>query len=646
MSFLTFDKTQLINLEYSLPKEVLLTNENGDYASSTIVGCNTRKYHGLLVTHLPALDGTRHVLLSSVHETIVQHEQEFNFGINAYPGDFNPKGHKYARWFEMDPTWKLTYRVGGVVLQKEILLHPNLPEILIRYTLLEAHSATWLRLKPYMAFRQVHKVSKSNMFANTKVSEVPNGISIRLYEQYPPLIMQLSRKSGFITAPDWYYQVQYPKEIRRGYDGFEDLFVPGYFELQMKKGQPIIFSAGLKKATIGKLSTLFQELIDKIEIRRTFDEMLHSAAATFIMHSNNGKSISPGYHWFGYWGRHVFIALPGLTLALKKRALFHEVLQTLIKKRKGGLFPDHSTDPSNPVFGSADVSLWFIWALSAALEFGEKKKQLRQTYRSQITEILESYRDHKIVGVGMAENGLIHSYLPDIALTWMDSYIDGKPVTQRPGFAVDVNALWYNAISFALDCAKEMNDEEFRQHWEPIAELVKCSFRSMFWNQSCQCLYDYVFNDEANTDIRPNQVFAASFRYSPLDDEMKKSVLEVVKQELVTPKGIRTLSPRHEDFQASYEGDHHKRDLAYHQGTVWPWLLGHFAEGWLRLNEKSAKSYITEMISGFEEDMYEHGIGTISEVYDGNPPHTPCGAISFASSVGEIIRAKYLLNLY
>jgi len=639
-----FDKTQLINLEYSLPKEVLLTNANGDYASSTIIGCNTRKYHGLLVPVLAAIDGNRHVLLSSVHETIIQHEQEFNLGIHAYPGDYYPKGHKYARWFEMDPTWKMVYRVGGVVLQKEILLSPEKAQVLIRYTLLEAHSQTWIRIKPFLAFRSVHQVRKSNLLANTRIKEVTSGISCRLYLEYPDLFMQVSRQSSFVPAPDWYLQVQYSKEIKRGYDGHEDLFVPGYFELQLKKDQPVVFSAALEEVPAKSLAPLFTKLIGQQPARQTFMDLLSAAASSFIIRNKKGVGLVPGYHWFGAWGRHVFIALPGLTLALGKEDLFDEIIDSMLRRRKGALFPDHSPDINRPVYGSVDVSLWFIWALSEAFEFIQNNHEFWDRYKTPMEKILDCYREGTIDGVRMTESGLIDAYMPNHAMTWMDAYVNGNPVTQRPGKTVEVNALWYNALAFGCHLAGEVGDLKFLKKWQSLRDGVERSFADTFWSDEKGYLADYVWNGESNWDVRPNQMFAAAFRYSPLQDEMKNAVLEVVRKELLTPKGIRTLSPRHEDFQVSYEGNPVKRDQAYHQGTVWPWLLGFFADGWLRLHGKSGKNVIKNILADFEEDLFEHGLGTLSEVYDGNPPHNPAGAISFASSVSAVIWTDHLMK--
>jgi predicted glycogen debranching enzyme len=644
MSFLQFDKTQLINLEYSLSKEIILANPSGAYASSTIIGCNTRKYHGLLVAPVTSLDGGRHVFLSSLDETIIQHDQEFNLGIHKYPGEYYPKGHKYARWFEMDPVWKMVYRIGGVVLHKEILLDEKDPRLLVRYTLQDAHSHTILRIKPFLAFRNIHSLSRANMLADTRIQDCTSGVSMKLYTGYPRLFLQTSKKVEFIPAPDWYYQIEYVKEQRRGYDYQEDLFVPGFFQTVIKPGDSIVLAAGFEELAPSGLKKRFSSQAEKIPERETFEEVLKHTAGSFIIEADQQKEIISGYHWFGAWGRNCWIALPGLTIGAGKPELFEVLATSLVKRLKNGLFPNHSPDRNRPVYRSVDGSLWMIWALNQYSDYLKDPGYLWAKFGNPIREVLNAYREGIHSGIQMLENGLLWAYQPNTALTWMSAYTDGKPVTQRPGLAVEVNALWYNAVCFALQLAKKSDDEEFINQWKEIPELIRNSFVETFWNEQKNYLADYCFEREKNWDVRPNQVIAASMPYSPLTDEQKRSILECVQNELLTPKGLRTLSPRHEDFQISYEGDHLSRDLAYHQGTVRPWLLGHFAESWLKLYGKSGKHFVQSLVRNFEEDMFEHGLGTISEVYDGNLPHAPAGAISSAASVAEILRIMYLLK--
>ncbi len=646
MSYLKFDKTQLVNLEYSLSKEVLLSNESGVYCSTTLVGCNTRKYHGLLVAPINSINGGKHVLLSTVHETVIQHGQEFNLGINKYPGEYNPKGHKYARWFERDPLPKIVYRVGGVVIQKELLLVDNEARVMIRYTLLESSSPTKIRIKPFLAFRSIHDLSKANMFANIKIGVAQNGISTRLYPEYPDLYIQCSKKADFVAAPDWYLDIEYTKEKLRGYEYLEDLFVPGYLEMDIKKEQSIVVTAGLNDLSTMGLNRTFASIVKHIKPRESFFDWLSYAAGGFIRKSETGMEIVPGYHWFGRWGRHALISLPGISTAMQDNGFADKVLNSLIRRMKGGLLPDHSPNFNQPVYGAADTSLWFLWTLQQLSEMGHDLKKLYQQYRDPIHKILLAYKNSEVPGIQVHENGLLHGFLPGRALTWMDSYVDGRPVTQRPGYAVEINALWYHAISFALEGAKANMDTDFISDWTDIKEQIQGNFNLTFWDEQNNTLFDYVYLGKPNKDVRPNMLLAASMKYTPLSEEQIKAVLDQVKQELLVPKGVRSLSPRSEDFKPTYEGTHDMRDLAYHQGSVWPWLAGPFAEAWLRIYDKSGVAFISKLLQNFEEDLLEHGIGMISEIYDGNPPHRPCGAISFASSVGELLRIKYLLSKY
>ncbi|MBT5425279.1 MAG: amylo-alpha-1,6-glucosidase [Bacteroidetes bacterium] len=644
MNFLKFDKTQLVNLEYSLPKEIIVANQNGAYCSTTIVGCNTRKYHGLLIAPVQEIDGGRHIFLSNLHETVIQHGHEFNLGINKYPGEYNPKGHKYIRWFEMEPVISMVYRVGGVVIKKELQLVENESRLMIRYTLLEAHSPTKLRLQPFLAFRSIHKLSKANMLANTRAEIVKNGIKSRLYSEYPSLFMQTSRKCEFVVAPDWYHDVEYPKEEIRGYEFHEDLFVPGFFETRIRKGESIVFTAGLTEVTTNKLSRSFELLVRQAQKCESFDDVLKQSANLFIQNRDKGLEIMSGYPWFGRWGRHSFIANPGLTIAADRPELASELLNNMVKHLDKTRFPDHSADFTKPVYLSADNSLWFIWAVQKLAESSDNPEQVFKNFSKTIFSIVRAYKEGHLPDVFVDSSGLIHAFRENTALTWMDSYTDGKPVTQRPGYAVEINALWYNAVCYALEGAQLIKSKSFLKEFKLLPDLISQRFQNIFWDPEKAYLADYVFEDKANWDVRPNQVIAASLPYSMLTEEQKQSVLHKVNNDLLTDKGIRSLSPRSEAFKQSYEGDHVKRDQAYHQGTVWPWLLGHFAEAWLNLYGKNGVAFVERIVASFEEDMMEHGIFMISEVYDGSPPYRACGAIAFASSVAEVLRIKYLLS--
>ena len=638
MAYLKFDKSQLINLEYSLSKEFVRSNRAGSYSSTTLVYCNTRKYHGLLVAPVENLDGDRHVLLSSFDETIIERENEFNLAIHKYQGDiYSPRGHKYVRDFIADQIPTVVYRVGGVIMTKESLLVEKEEQILIKYTIVESDVPVKLRFRPFMAFRNMHTLSKANLYANTKVKFIPNGVKSKLYDGYPFLHMQFSTKVEFISAPDWYYGIEYNKELRRGYDYKEDLFVPGYFELGAKKGDVIIFSASTAEATPEQLKRKYTVELGKRIPRDSLKNCLINAAGQFIVRKNKKTEIIAGFPWFGSWGRDTFIALPGLTLAIGDTATCKEVLDTQVMKLKNGLFPNMGS-VDNPAFNSVDAPLWFFWALQQYTKAVKSYTAIWRNYGKAMRSILDAYRQGTTFGIMMHQNGLIYSGQPGKALTWMDAVVNGKPVTPRTGYAVEINALWYNALLFSLDLARRSKDEDYLREWEHLPALVKESFLATFWDSTKGYLADAVDGNARDWSVRPNQVIATSLDYSPLENEIKKAVLTVVERDLLTPRGLRTLSPKNENYKGIYKGTQEQRDLAYHQGTVWPWLLEHFCEGYMNLHKESGMGFLERLINGFEPVMTELAIGTIPEIFDGDPPHRARGAVSQAWSVAALLR--------
>lgn len=646
MTYLKFNKDELVNLEYSLKREVLATNRAGGYMSSTIVCCNTRKYHGLLIVPIEEFEGVNHVLLSNLDETVIQHGQAFNLGIHRYPNTYEPRGHKYIVDFEYEPVFTLTYRVGGVVLKKEIILVHNESQILIRYTLVDAHSDTTLRLKPFLAYRNIHGLSKANMMANTKYQKVDNGIRSKLYNGFPFLNMQLSKANEFVATPDWYYNIEYTEEQNRGYDFREDLFVPGYFEVPIKKGESIVFSASVEPAPVDRLKVKFQKLLDERAPRNSCENCLKYSASQFIVKNGKDTEIAAGYPWFGRWGRDTFIALPGVTLSANDDVKScKEVLDTMTRQLNNGLFPNIGKD-KNAAYNSVDAPMWFFKAMQ---EYGaaiNDNAQIWKSYGGKMKAVLAAYRTGINDYIGMKENGLIWVNEPGKALTWMDAIVGGVPVTPRNGYQVEVNALWYNAICYTMALAKEAGDKKFLQEWEGMPEKVKDSFVNIFWSETKGYLADYVDAEGQNVYVRPNQVLACSLEYSPISDEMKRGVLDVVKSELLTPKGLRTLAPKNPHYEGHYEGNQPTRDRAYHQGSVWPWLIGPYIEANFRLYGEKFVPTAKELLVGFDEDMTVYGVCSIAEVYDGNPPYTPNGSISQAWSVGEVLRSRALIAKY
>ncbi len=645
MSYLQFDKSSLINLEYSLSKEILRSNRAGTYACRTLVLCNTRKYHGLLVCPMGHLDGDRHVLLSTLDATIVQDDQEFHLGIHKYEGDlYIPKGHKYIRDFESNLIPKLTYRVGGVLLTHESILVEKQEQILIRYTVREADRPVRLKFHPFLAFRNIHTLSKANMHVNTKIRYIKNGVRSRLYDGYPYLHMQFSKPVDFIQAPDWYYNIEYLEEQKRGYDYKEDLFVPGYFEISIRKGESIVFSASLSEGNPDTFKRKFtNELANRIP-KENFKNCLLNAAEQFFIKKDKKTEIIAGFPWFGSWGRDTFISLPGLTLAREETKLCKSVLDTMVKKLANGLFPN--IDGEDPAYNTVDASLWFFWTLQQYVKSTRSRVPVWNQYGKAMKEILNAYRGGTYFHIKMKPNGLIYAGEDGRALTWMDAVVDGKPVTPRKGFAVEINALWYNAVMFSLELAEKANDDEFISEWRNLPDQIRGSFISVFWDENKKYLADVVDDDVKDWSFRPNQIIALSMDYSPVPEDIHKEVITAVEKELLTPRGLRTLSPKNPEYKGSYEGDQIRRDLAYHQGTVWPWLLEHYLRAYMKLYGRSGVSFLNNIISGFEPVINEHGVGTISEIYDGDPPHKPRGAISQAWSVAALLSVIQMKEEY
>lgn len=646
MSYIEFDKNQLVNLEYSLKRELIRSNRAGAYSSRTIIGCNTRKYHGLLIVPQPGIDYENHVLLSNLDEVVIQREASFNLGIHKYQGGiYNPGGHKYIRDFNTEPIPNMLYRVGGVLLRKELIFAESNDRIMIRYTLEDANSPTKLRFNPFLAFRNVHKLSKVNFYVNDKYKSVPNGISMRMYQGYTPIFMQFSKKVEYTHVPDWYHNIEYQEEMDRGYDFQEDLFVPGFFEVNIKKGESIVFCAGTTEVNPASIKRSFTSEVKKRTPRDNFENCLRNSAQQFIVKKNKKSYVVAGFPWFGRWGRDTFIALPGLTLTNDDPGTCKAVIDSMLADLKGPLFPNIG-EGNDSAYNSVDAPLWFFWSLQQYTMYTGKKETVWKDYKRKINLILDGYRNGTDFNIHMLDNGLIYAGQQGHALTWMDAMVDGKAVTPRIGLPVEINALWYNAIMFSLELAEDAGDQKFIKKWQGISEMIPDAFKEAFWNEEKGYLADYVDGDHADWSVRPNQIIAASLPYRIIDEGMSMGVVNVVQKELLTPRGLRTLSPKNIQYKGTYAGNQADRDSAYHQGTVWPWLFGHFAEAYLRIHGSEGVNFIKGLYEGYEEVMTEAGIGSISEVYDGDPPHLPGGTISQAWSVSELLRTNALINEY
>lgn len=645
MSYLKFEKALMTNLQDSLPRELLRTNRSGAYSCSTIVDCNTRKYHGLLVVPVPELDDENHVLLSSLDPTVIQHGASFNLGLHKYQGNnFSPQGHKYIREFDCDTVPTTLYRVGGVLLKKEVVFQHYEDRILIRYTLLEAHSKTTLQFRPFLAFRSVRQFTHENGAANRSYEVVDDGISTCMYAGYPSLFMQFSKKNEFHFEPYWYRGLEYPKEQERGYASNEDLYVPGYFEMNISKGESIVFAASTAECRTSTLKNLFDKEVESRSPRNNFFHCLVNAAHQFHNRTKNDERyILAGYPWFKCRARDQFIALPGLTLSIEEQDYFELVMETAAK----GLREFMEGKPlSVKIYEmeKPDVPLWCVWSIQQyAKEAG--KERCTKLYMGLIRDIVDYLLASKHPNLTLDTNGLLYADAKGEAITWMNSMNNGQPVVPRSGYIVEFNALWYNALRFTAAMEMESGNEERANELDALAEKCKVSFVETFLNEYGY-LYDYVDGRMVDWSVRPNMVFAVALDYSPLDQKQRRGVLDVCTRELLTPKGLRSLSPKSGGYNPMYTGAQSQRDLAYHQGTAWPWLGGFYLEACLKLYKQTRLSFVERQLVGYEDEMINHCLSTLPELFDGNPPFNGRGAISFAMNVAEVLRTLELLEKY
>lgn len=645
MSYLRFEKALMTNLQESLQRELLRTNRSGAYACSTIVDCNTRKYHGLLVVPVPTLDNENHVLLSSLDVTVVQHGAEFNLGLHKYGGNtYSPMGHKYIREFDCDKVPTTVYRVGGVLLKKEVVFQHYADRILIRYTLIDCHSATTLRFRPFLAFRSVRQYTHENSVASRDYQAVDNGIKTCMYAGYPELYMQFSKKNNFIFQPDWYRDIEYPKERERGYDANEDLYVPGYFEMPIRKGESIVFAGSTSEIKTESLKNLFDIEVGERSPRDNFFHCLVNAAHQFhIRTSKDERYLISGYPWFKCRARDTFISLPGLTLAIDEPDYFELVMNTAERGLREFM---EGKEQSGKIceIEQPDVPLWCIWAIQQYAKYYDMK-QCYNKYGKLVQDIMEYIIKGGHPNLKPEDNGLLYSNGRDKAVTWMNSMVNGKPVVPRSGYIVEFNALWYNALKFTAALLSDSGQSDFISDLEQRAEHCKTAFLETFLNDYGY-LFDYVDGKMIDWSVRPNMIFAVALDYSPLNEEQKKKILDICTLELLSPKGLRTLSPKSGGYNPQYSGGQTQRDYSYYQGTAWPWLGGFYMDAYLKLYKRTRLSFVERQMIGYEDEMFNLCIGTIPELFEGNPPFTGKGGISFAMNVAEILRTQKLIDKY
>ena len=644
MSYLKFDKNLLINLEQSLRLEVLRTNQSGAYHCTTIVGANTRKQHGLLVIPVPEIDDNSHVLLSSLDETVIQHGAPFNLGLHRYSGGvYSPNGHKYIREYDCERVPTHTFRVGGVILKREKIFITNENRILIRYTLVDAHSKTTLQFRPFLAFRNANDLCVENQVASRDYKEVSNGISTCMYDGYPELFMQVNHKPKFVFDPHWYKGIEYIKDLERGIPYTEDLYVPGYFEVDMKKGDTIIFSAGVSEVNTRQLTKMYEDEIKTRTPRTSFYNCLKNSAKQFYMTNADGHYLFAGYPWFKVRARDEFIALPGCTLSNHHRPDFEAIMDTA-KEAFTRWMETGEPDKHLQGIDLPDVPLWAAWAIQR-YSHDTDVPTARERYGELVAQLIDFIIDGKHPNLQVDDNGLVRTDGTRQPMSWMDSARpDGTPLIPRTGYLVEFNALWYNALMLLLQMYADDKQMQSRvERWQKISDAYAESFAPTFLNDYGY-LYDYVNGSYTDLSVRPNMVIAVGVDHTPLDRRQRKRILDFITRELLTPKGLRTLSPNSYGYNPWYVGNPEQREKAYYSGSARPWLMGFYCHAYVKVFGIGGLSFVNRMMIGFEDEMSQGAIGTLSELYDGNPPFIGRGSVSFAANVGEILRVLRLLK--
>ena len=644
MSYLNFDKALMVNLERSLQKEMLRTNRAGVYNSTTLVDCNTRKYHGQLVLPLPQLGDDNYVLLSSLDETVIQHGAEFNLGLHKYgENHFSPNGHKYIREFNCEVIAKTTYRVGGVVLTKERLLVSFEPRVLIRYTLVECGAPVTMRFRPFLAFRSVNALTHENSRANADMNDCENGRVNCMYPEFPQLFMQFSKSVTYSHNPMWYKNIEYQKEQERGYEFKEDLLVPGYFEVPMKKGESLIFAAGISEIKTSGLKTLWKKELARRNARTDMFECLRNAASQFYKREGDKCYLLAGYPWFHASAREEFMSTPSCTLDLDRPEYWDAIIDQTAVGEVRAFMENNGYQSRITGMDEPDALLWFVRALQ---KYAHKYtvKQAAEKYAQLCEDIISYYRKQHHPRAWVHQNGLIWVDGTRVPATWMNATENGWPITPRTGYVVEINALWYNAMRFTAELMREAGKEIGADLMEYQAEISRDAFVKTFWNGFY--LDDYVVDNYHNKEVRPNQIWAVGLPYTPLDKKQMKAVVDICTRELLTPRGLRTLSPKSGDYRPVYIGGQLERDRNFHNGPVWPNTIAAYSRAYMTVYKHSGLSFMQRMLVGFEVEMSELCIGTLNELYDGNPPYKGHGGMSYAPSVAAVISVMDTMKKY
>jgi len=640
------------DLDAALRREWLETNGRGAFASSTIVGLNSRRYHGLLVAVTRPPVG-RVVLLSKLEETLFIDGQPFDLSANRYPGVVHPQGFRYLKQFRLDPFPIFTYEIEGIKIEKTVFMVYGENSTVVQYELKknnhpERPKSLRFELRPLIAFRDYHSTTHENGAINPAVEERSGLAIVAPYQGLPSLHLAHNavelRKTG-----NWYRTFEYDVERERGLDFLEDLFNPFVLRFDLRLRRPASIIASTEQHDVAQVAEYRQAEITRrrnasvsLPVEDAFAQALAAAADQYIVSRGDQKTVIAGYHWFSDWGRDTMIALPGLTLLTGKYEVARSILRTFAQHVDQGMLPNRFSDADEPPeYNTVDATLWFFEAARAFLAYTADLEFVRRELYPVFADIISWHTRGTRYGIKVDSSGLLSSGEPGVQLTWMDAKVGDWVVTPRRGKPVEIQALWYNAICIMEDLAHRFGDEAGQTRYRNMATLASWSFNRLFWNENLGCLYDVVNGAPPDPSIRPNQIFAVSLTHTMLPTERARSVVEKVQEHLLTPYGLRSLAPSDPQYRGRYTGGPAERDGAYHQGTVWPWLLGPFITAYIKVNGGSdvARRQAMEWLAPLKDHLADGGLGHISEIFDGDAPQQACGCVAQAWSVAEVLRA-------
>jgi predicted glycogen debranching enzyme len=646
---ISFDKKVCADLRAGLTREWLETNGLGGFACGTVNGANTRRYHGLLTAALNP-PGGRVLLLSKLEETLVIGNRRIELSTNEYTGAIHPEGYLLLASFQLDPIPTWTFEVDGVRLEKTVFMPQGSNTVQVEYELLQAPAGAELAMevRPLLAFRDYHSSTHENSAVNMAIRKAPYAASIQPYMGLPRLYFahdaEQIQEQGY-----WYRKFFYRVEQERGLDFEEDLFNPFMLSWQLSATQHATVIASTEPKDVRQADDARQvelqrrqQLVASSPVDDPFVCALTAAADQFLARRGKDWTVIAGYPWFTDWGRDTMISLPGVTLFTGRADIARSILRNFAGHMNKGMLPNRFVDSgAEAEFNTVDATLWFFEAVRAYAAATNNYDFIRVELYDVLNEIIDFHIQGTRYNIKMADDGLLNGGVPGAQLTWMDAKIGDWVVTPRSGKPVEVQALWYNALCIMEHLATRFGDPARRKKYFDMASLARSSFNEIFWNSAAGCLYDVVNADTRDGSIRPNQIFAVSLHHSMLSADRARAVVEIVESELLTPVGLRTLSANDKRYRGTYSGDQYSRDSAYHQGTVWPWLLGPFVSAYVRVNGGTPQSRdrAHQLLRGLEHHLIEAGVGQISEIFDGDPPHGPRGCFAQAWSVAEILRA-------